>query len=424
MQHDKIQGRLKNYHPMTGNLCVSFWYYMAGSNSSFLRLYRYFESTEFITHKIEGTTFGDWRKDTVHISSNNTEIYYLLLEGLFNNTEEGIIAVDDITVLNGSCPGEDISEDRFFQEHCLDIDDNFTIDGCPSLYLDTSDFHLDFEPALETSNIECKGIENNTKENLLNLCKDDIFSICDVNPHAVIGSKGQECMIYNKDIVLEYSCTELPSINEYSTVPYNTEEIVDLTLVAVAIAACVGLIACLIIAGICIFKRQTENQRTLNNDNTSRKSDSINIGKTNKVRSTTKIDASLAVHEYIDIDLCKGTSVSDQSKNKENVIAYELAKPLTSDTGSAFPYDLAKPQSTVVKDIRSYDIGGSIIPNECSAYDTTKMNDTTIYNGYNETENIPIYSRTFDGLYDVASSGKRNVRSDNTYEHCAIQDKQ
>ncbi|CAC5410585.1 unnamed protein product [Mytilus coruscus] len=417
-------GRLKSYLPMTGRVCVSFWYYMNGSSSSILRLYKNSESPEFRIHNIEGTTSDDWKKATVNILANISEIYYLILEGFFTNTVESIIAVDDISVLNGSCQGQSISENRFFQDHCFNIDDNFSIDECLSSYRDTSELNLFFEPALETSNMECKGIENKIKENVSSLCKENIFSKCDVNLHAIFGEQEQECMIYNKDIVLEYSCTELSSINEYSTVPYHKEELFNMTSVAVAIAACVGLVACLIIAGLCVFKRQTEKQRTLNNDNTSRKPDSMNIGKTNKVRSTTKRDASLAVHEYIDIDLRKGTSVSDQSKNKENVFAYELAKPLTSDTGCAFPYDIAKPLSTVDKDGRSYDISVSNTPKECSAYDTTKMNDSTKYNGYNETDNIVIYSRTFDGVYDVANCGKRTVRNDNTYEHCATPDKQ
>ncbi|XP_071133287.1 uncharacterized protein [Mytilus edulis] len=216
---------------------------------------------------------------------------------------------------------------------------------------------------------------------------------------------------------------ELPSINDYSTVPYNTEETFDMTGLAVAIVTCGGLVVCLIIAGICVFKRKTEKQRTLNTDKISNKTDSMNISKTNEVRSTQQT-VGLAVHEYVDIDLSKDSSCSDRTKNKENIFRYELAKPLTSDPGGAFRYDLAKPLDTVVKDDRSNDINVSNKSNDCSEYDTTKMNESTKYNGYNETENIVVYSRTFDGVYDVASNGKRNVTSDNAYEHCAIQDKQ
>ncbi|VDI52847.1 Hypothetical predicted protein, partial [Mytilus galloprovincialis] len=217
--------------------------------------------------------------------------------------------------------------------------------------------------------------------------------------------------------------TELPSINDNTTVPYNTEETFDMTGLAVAIVTCGGLVVCLIIAGICVFKRKTEKQLTLNTDKISNKTDSMNISKTNEVRNTQQ-RVGLAVHEYVEIDLSKDSSCSDRTKNKENIFRYELAKPLTSDPGGAFRYDLAKPLNTVVKDGRSNDIKVSNKSNDRSEYDTTKMNESTKYNGYNETENIVVYSRTFDGVYDVASNGKRNVTSDNAYEHCAIQDKQ
>ncbi|XP_076075983.1 uncharacterized protein LOC143046802 [Mytilus galloprovincialis] len=444
---DGIGGKVETHAELStgvivsnGSKCISFWYNMesvTGVQGSKLELFQTKEKGKSSLLKAYiNSTETRWIRETLDLPGSLP--YRIIFHGTVFEQWNNYIGLDDIDILPESCsggniseenmPGENISENRFFQEHCLDFDDNFTIDGCPFLYLDTSKLRLVFEPAVETSNMECQEIENKTKDNLFSRCEEGAFSGCDVNQYAIISfgmSKEQECITYNKDIVLEYSCTELPSINEYSTVPYNKEETMDMTGVAVAIVACVGLlIVCLIITGICVFKRKTEKQRILNIDKTCNKTGSMNINKTKEVQSTPQRDVSLLVHEYIDIDLSKETLCSDQTKHKENIFEYELAKPLTSDTGGAFRYDLAKPLSEVVKNGRSTDFCEFNTPKDCSEYDTTKMNDSTKYNGYNETENIVVYSRTFDGVYDVTSSGKRNVTSDNTYEHCALQDKQ
>lgn len=84
--------------------CLTFWYHMYGSNVKALNVYLRFATTvgkPIWTHT--GTLSNKWYQSQVDIQGNAT--YEIMFEGVRGTSYKGDIAVDDITVREGSCAG-------------------------------------------------------------------------------------------------------------------------------------------------------------------------------------------------------------------------------------------------------------------------------------------------------------------------------
>ncbi|CAC5378863.1 MAM and LDL-receptor class A domain-containing protein 1,MAM and LDL-receptor class A domain-containing protein 2 [Mytilus coruscus] len=88
----------------TTTKCLRFWYHMYGLNIKTLNVYLKSSATPgklFWTHK--GSLSNKWYQAQVDIQGNST--YKIMFEAVVGHGVRGDIAVDDITVREGSCAG-------------------------------------------------------------------------------------------------------------------------------------------------------------------------------------------------------------------------------------------------------------------------------------------------------------------------------
>lgn len=88
----------------TSTKCLRFWYHMYGSQINTLNVYLYNSTTLGIPI---WSHFGDqgnkWYQTQIDIQGYST--YQIMFEGVCGNGPRGDIAVDDISVREGSCLG-------------------------------------------------------------------------------------------------------------------------------------------------------------------------------------------------------------------------------------------------------------------------------------------------------------------------------
>ncbi|CAL1541287.1 unnamed protein product [Lymnaea stagnalis] len=87
----------------TGPKCLTFWYFMWGDQVSLLNVYAGMNTLYWFR---QGTQGKQWNQANIHFEiSLSFQIY---IEGLVGTGPKGDIAIDDITVTNGSCPQSNI----------------------------------------------------------------------------------------------------------------------------------------------------------------------------------------------------------------------------------------------------------------------------------------------------------------------------
>ncbi|XP_071851180.1 MAM and LDL-receptor class A domain-containing protein 1-like isoform X5 [Apostichopus japonicus] len=89
-------------------VCFEFWYHMYGSHVDTLNVILADEADSFdgpVLWTRSGNQGYDWLYDQVELADDFRDPLYFLIEGYSGNGYQGDIALDDLKIVNGSCPG-------------------------------------------------------------------------------------------------------------------------------------------------------------------------------------------------------------------------------------------------------------------------------------------------------------------------------
>lgn len=87
-------------------LCVGFWYYMLGPSVSSLDLLVKTKSSELLVWTHQGTQNPEWMTAAVNI--NTSDVERIMFTGHRNTNSRGFIALDDVTVGEGTCSNQNV----------------------------------------------------------------------------------------------------------------------------------------------------------------------------------------------------------------------------------------------------------------------------------------------------------------------------
>lgn len=88
--------------PSTSQMCLQFWYHMYGDHIGDLTVYLSSGTTKTVLWKKSGTQGPRWRHATVDVTSASK--FKLILEGVAGSSYKGDIALDDLSLDDGTCP--------------------------------------------------------------------------------------------------------------------------------------------------------------------------------------------------------------------------------------------------------------------------------------------------------------------------------
>ncbi|CAJ1072730.1 MAM and LDL-receptor class A domain-containing protein 2 [Xyrichtys novacula] len=91
---------------LTAQFCVRFWYYMLGPSVSSLDLVAQTKSSEVLVWTRRGSQNSEWINAQVTI--NMDDITKVMFTSHRNTNSKGFIAIDDITLREGSCSNQDL----------------------------------------------------------------------------------------------------------------------------------------------------------------------------------------------------------------------------------------------------------------------------------------------------------------------------
>ncbi|KAH9494976.1 hypothetical protein Btru_018310, partial [Bulinus truncatus] len=109
--------------PTSVNLCLLFWYHMFGVDIDTLNVYLINSGNHTLIWTRSGSHGNLWRQGEAQVSSSKN--YQISFEGVVGHGYKADIALDDISLVNGSCPPQDLCD--------------FEIDLCDYTQLQTTD---------------------------------------------------------------------------------------------------------------------------------------------------------------------------------------------------------------------------------------------------------------------------------------------
>ncbi|KAJ8050465.1 MAM and LDL-receptor class A domain-containing protein 2 [Holothuria leucospilota] len=95
------------------DVCLEFWYHMYGSHVDTLNVLAVDEPDGFdepVLWTRSGNQGYDWLYDQVQVSNFSGDDLYFLFEGYAGSSYRGDIALDDLRIINGSCPGRPLCD--------------------------------------------------------------------------------------------------------------------------------------------------------------------------------------------------------------------------------------------------------------------------------------------------------------------------
>ncbi|CAF0741635.1 unnamed protein product, partial [Brachionus calyciflorus] len=129
---------IKNYSPYTSSsyesprlnitACLQFWYYMSGSETASLSVSKKGQSFSSTLWTTTTTSNSNWNFGQINFKNPSSETFQFKFDfGVKNFNFDGLVAIDDITVLNGTCKAIDLCdfENGDFCDYIKDLTSDF-----------------------------------------------------------------------------------------------------------------------------------------------------------------------------------------------------------------------------------------------------------------------------------------------------------